>query len=131
VTSNEALDQSEGCGAGDSPYKKAQGLLKCDGKLLRIHVGGHFFIGEVKSGILHAYDNQGDARKRSGEFDLKEVTLETKTGKTYDYLKNTLASASPEKGSAPKHDVGKKAESSGAQSDPDPGCTQADDAGCC
>lgn len=52
VTSNAALDQSEGCSTSDSPYQKAQGLLKCNGKLIRINVGGHFFVGEVKDGIF-------------------------------------------------------------------------------
>lgn len=115
VTSNAALDQSEGCSARDTPYQKAQGLLKCEGRLIRIHVDGHFFIGEVKGGILHADDNQGDDRKRSGEFVLAEVTPDAKTGKTYRYLKDVLVSASPERAGAANRGVNEQTGPSRAQ----------------
>lgn len=86
------LNSKAGCEATDSPYKKALGILACEGRMIRIGVesngGWHFFPGEVRGGVLHAWDNQGDGTGRSGEFDLKTMTPETKSGRVYDHLKN-------------------------------------------
>lgn len=86
------LNSKAGCDATDSPYKKALGILACEGRMIRIgvesHGGWHFFPGEVRGGVLHAWDNQGDDAGRSGEFDLKTMTPETKSGRVYDHLKN-------------------------------------------
>lgn len=148
--SNVGLNRSEGCDEGDMPYQKALGLIKCEGRLIRIRTGRpkhwHFFVGEVKNGVLHAYDNQAEMANRSGEFDLTQITQKTKDGDAYRYLKDVLVSASPAKAGAPEHDADEK-ESTGASAKPSgppphsvPGGTQpgaaadqaqVDDADCC
>jgi len=106
ITGNTPLNTKEGASSGDTPYAKAQGLLKCEGRMIRIYTGGHFFVGEVRGGVLYAYDNQNNrtVKGRSGAYDLKSITRETKSGDAYNYLSKTLRSASPakEQSSAPK-----------------------------
>ncbi len=88
------LDQKQGCDEHHSPSQKAEGLLRCEGKLLRIHTAKHFFLGRVEGGLLYAHDNQSDDRKRSGVFNLRKAGPGTET---YKYLRYTLLSASPER----------------------------------
>ncbi len=94
MNDNSGVLKADGCTADDSPFKKAKALLGAEGRLIRICVNGatgrgwHFFTGEVKGGVLHAYDNQGDGAGRSGSFDLREVKEDTKDGRVYAHLSN-------------------------------------------
>jgi len=97
VKTESHLNMKLGATEGTTPFQKALDLLRCEGRLIVIHVKGHYFIGEVKGGFLHASDNQGDEKKRSGRLDLNEVKEDTKDGETYKYLKHTLISANAEK----------------------------------
>ncbi|MCC6621482.1 MAG: hypothetical protein IT385_09535 [Deltaproteobacteria bacterium] len=92
MNDNSGVLKDDGCSPFDSPYKKAQALLGAEGRLIRITVdrdsGWHFFAGEVRDGVLHAFDNQGDGAGRSGAFDLREIKPDTKGGRVYEHLSN-------------------------------------------